>query len=628
MIPSSDLSVTISDSPDPVGAGDNISYLIAVTNNGPGDASGVTLTDIIPAGTTFVSFTQTAGPAFLSAGGNGGTVTATLANFPNGATATFELVVAADASLGAGVIVSNTVSITSANPDPVPGNESDTATTTTLDDTAPLAPTMAAPAEGALTNDSRPTIAGTAEPGSTVTVIVDTVPLDTTTTADGSGNWSLTLATPLADGSHTFEATATDAASNTSPESSPVTARIDATAPTATIALSDTALTLGETSLVTIAFSEAVGGFTTDDVTVEGGTLSPVSSSDGGVTWTATFTPLDGLEDAGNVVTLDLSGVTDLAGNGGAGVATSANYTIDTRPVVVPPAPPPVVLPPQSNQAPAAVTLIDPVSPAPEGGAAVKVADISVTDDELGTEVLSLVGTDAGSFEIRGTELWFRGYADFEAKAAYAVQVKATDEQGLSATSATFTLAIGDLPDTATAGADEIVLGTGDNFVNALEGDDQVAGGAGSDNLRGAGGDDTLLGGAGNNVLRGNFGNDRLEGGGGDDTLKGGRGADILIGGEGADTFVFLVGQDSPVRGSDRILDFSREEGDVIDLGWLPGVPTWRGERGFTGSEGEVRFEQQRGDTVVLADLDGDRQADLRIRLEGLIDLTKSDVLL
>ena len=115
MIPSSDLSVTISDSPDPVGAGDNISYLIAVTNNGPGDASGVTLTDIIPAGTTFVSFTQTAGPAFLSAGGNGGTVTATLANFPNGATATFELVVAADASLGAGVIVSNTVSITSSN---------------------------------------------------------------------------------------------------------------------------------------------------------------------------------------------------------------------------------------------------------------------------------------------------------------------------------------------------------------------------------------------------------------------------------------------------------------------------------------------------------------------------------
>jgi hypothetical protein len=40
---------------------------------------------------------------------------------------------------------------------------------------------------------------------------------------------------------------------------------------------------------VTITFSEAVSGLTTADLTVSNGTLSTVSSSDGGITWTATF---------------------------------------------------------------------------------------------------------------------------------------------------------------------------------------------------------------------------------------------------------------------------------------------------------------------------------------------------
>ncbi|EGH26820.1 hypothetical protein PSYMO_37247, partial [Pseudomonas amygdali pv. mori str. 301020] len=38
----------------------------------------------------------------------------------------------------------------------------------------------------------------------------------------------------------------------------------------------------GETSLVTITFSEAVSGFTNADLSVANGTLSAVSSSDGG----------------------------------------------------------------------------------------------------------------------------------------------------------------------------------------------------------------------------------------------------------------------------------------------------------------------------------------------------------
>jgi len=105
---------------------------------------------------------------------------------------------------------------------------------------------------------------------------------------------------------------------------------IDTARPTATIVFADTTLTAGETSLVTITFSEAVTGFTNADLTIANGTLSAVSSSDGGITWTATFTPTVGVNDATNVITLANTGVTDAAGNAGSGTTDSGNYTIDT----------------------------------------------------------------------------------------------------------------------------------------------------------------------------------------------------------------------------------------------------------------------------------------------------------
>jgi len=105
---------------------------------------------------------------------------------------------------------------------------------------------------------------------------------------------------------------------------------IDTVRPTATIVVADTTLTAGETSLVTITFSEAVSGFTNADLSIANGTLSAVSSSDGGITWTATFTPTDGVSDATNLITLTNSGVSDLAGNAGSGTTDSGNYVINT----------------------------------------------------------------------------------------------------------------------------------------------------------------------------------------------------------------------------------------------------------------------------------------------------------
>ncbi|WP_256676680.1 Ig-like domain-containing protein, partial [Pseudomonas sp. PICF6] len=106
---------------------------------------------------------------------------------------------------------------------------------------------------------------------------------------------------------------------------------IDSQRPTATIVLSDSALRPGETAQVTITFSEAVTGFTNADLSVANGTLSAVSSSDGGLTWTATFTPDLGVTDATNLIVLDNTGVSDAAGNTGTGTTNSANYAVETR---------------------------------------------------------------------------------------------------------------------------------------------------------------------------------------------------------------------------------------------------------------------------------------------------------
>ncbi|MFC0252221.1 Ig-like domain-containing protein [Massilia consociata] len=96
------------------------------------------------------------------------------------------------------------------------------------------------------------------------------------------------------------------------------------------ITISDTALKIGDGATVTFTFTEAVAGFTADDVTVPNGTLSNLASNDGGITWTASLLPAAGVVDATNVLRLDYAGITDLAGNAGVGTVDSANYAVDT----------------------------------------------------------------------------------------------------------------------------------------------------------------------------------------------------------------------------------------------------------------------------------------------------------
>jgi uncharacterized repeat protein (TIGR01451 family) len=125
-----DLSVTKVDSPDPVVAGSNLTYTIAVANLTAAAATSVTLSDTLPANTTFLSLTSPAGwtcttPAF----GGTGTVNCTIATLPANGSGSFTLVVNVNAATPNGTIVSNTASVTSTD-DPAAGNNSATATTT------------------------------------------------------------------------------------------------------------------------------------------------------------------------------------------------------------------------------------------------------------------------------------------------------------------------------------------------------------------------------------------------------------------------------------------------------------------------------------------------------------------
>ena len=53
-----DLAIVKSASPNPVIAGNALTYALNATNNGPSNATGVTITDTLPAGVTYASATS------------------------------------------------------------------------------------------------------------------------------------------------------------------------------------------------------------------------------------------------------------------------------------------------------------------------------------------------------------------------------------------------------------------------------------------------------------------------------------------------------------------------------------------------------------------------------------------
>jgi uncharacterized repeat protein (TIGR01451 family) len=117
---SADLSIVKTISPDPPVAGDPVTFTLTVTNDGPSNASGVTVTDPLPA--------QLLSPTVSSSQGScsivGGTVTCDLGSVTDGAQATVTIDGTVDPASG-GQTMSNSADVSGTEPDPDPSNNND-----------------------------------------------------------------------------------------------------------------------------------------------------------------------------------------------------------------------------------------------------------------------------------------------------------------------------------------------------------------------------------------------------------------------------------------------------------------------------------------------------------------------
>jgi len=420
---------------------------------------------------------------------------------------------------------------------------------------------------------------------------------------------------------------------------------VDTKAPTATIVMSDNALTAGETAKVTITFSESVSNFDALDLKAENGTLGALSNSDEGRTWHTTFTPAADVNDATNVISLNMGGLSDWAGNHGVGITQSNNYTVGTTP--------PVVVTPTPTVTVDGVAIKKNTGTAADGSKTQVITVPTVTTgrvDKDGTAALADIplvkATDGKSLLSVGVPV------GFGVKASGSTTAKAADDS--------LTNLIAEIKAHSTAGsaAQESMVGGGTGFLGTLAnspllvqtivvsapGSTDVSKGAmvvsgnadagtaqtalvidakslpagatielqnvdfaaimGAVTLRGGEGkqvifgdaasqdiflgadDDILHGGAGNDIVGSAGGNDQIFGDEGDDIVFGGEGNDIIDGGTGYD-IVKLVGagrDDYSFRVDDGKLVVTHLNGGIDGTDIVSNVEALR----FTGSGANV----------------------------------------
>ena len=116
----SDLAITKTGSPNPVLAGNKITYTVVVTNNGPAAIANPVLTDTIPANVSVTTVTPAAGWSCNPP--SGGTFTCTIGSLASGASGTFTFVMTVTAGTAPGITITNAVSIGPTANDPNTGN--------------------------------------------------------------------------------------------------------------------------------------------------------------------------------------------------------------------------------------------------------------------------------------------------------------------------------------------------------------------------------------------------------------------------------------------------------------------------------------------------------------------------
>ncbi|MGU1090144.1 Ig-like domain-containing protein, partial [Pseudomonas aeruginosa] len=179
---------------------------------------------------------------------------------------------------------------------------------TTVDAIAPATPTVN------LSNGS--SLSGTAEPGSTVILTDGNGNPIAEVTADGSGNWTYTPSTPIANGT-VVNVVAQDAAGNSSP---PATVTVDSSAPPAPV--------INPSNGVVISGTAEAG--TTVTLTDAGGNPIGQVTADGSGNWS--FTPGTPLANG----TVIVATATDPTGNTGPQAATTVDAVAPPAPVIDP----------------------------------------------------------------------------------------------------------------------------------------------------------------------------------------------------------------------------------------------------------------------------------------------------
>ncbi|MCH0912449.1 Ig-like domain-containing protein [Pseudomonas aeruginosa] len=179
---------------------------------------------------------------------------------------------------------------------------------TTVDAIAPATPTVN------LSNGS--SLSGTAEPGSTVILTDGNGNPIAEVTADGSGNWTYTPSTPIANGT-VVNVVAQDAAGNSSP---PATVTVDSSAPPAPV--------INPSNGVVISGTAEAGATVT--LTDAGGNPIGQVTADGSGNWS--FTPGTPLANG----TVIVATATDPTGNTGPQAATTVDAVAPPAPVIDP----------------------------------------------------------------------------------------------------------------------------------------------------------------------------------------------------------------------------------------------------------------------------------------------------
>ncbi|WP_153604900.1 Ig-like domain-containing protein, partial [Pseudomonas aeruginosa] len=187
------------------------------------------------------------------------------------------------------------------------GNSSPPASVT-VDAVAPATPTVD-PSNGT-------TLSGTAEPGSSVTLTDGNGNPIGQVTADGSGNWTYTPSTPIANGT-VVNVVAEDAAGNSSP---PATVTVDSSAPPAPV--------INPSNGVVISGTAEAGATVT--LTDAGGNPIGQVTADGSGNWS--FTPGTPLANG----TVIVATATDPTGNTGPQAATTVDAVAPPAPVIDP----------------------------------------------------------------------------------------------------------------------------------------------------------------------------------------------------------------------------------------------------------------------------------------------------